>query len=342
MMMLWYHLFGLEDMDDLAHHIFFIEGHSLSNLMARACNPVFLFLILGGYGLYAVYQKGQDHHHVSRLVKLYKHHWMILLLVLPPVLLLNGRSYLGSWTNIVSNLIALDPTWNETLWFLLPYCLLSFSYPLAVQGHRPLRLRGFGHHHIRTLHCGLLYVLKARQHGLSSRIGYLSQRDSLFVFRLLLRSSHTQIQHAYTLAAAPYAIVDGRRRTGLGRCRTYRHEHKSHRPILQLRHRLVDATNQAPKAHYPLRRAHRAPLYEYMDDTRLAVQHLLYFLYLRFPLPYCHFCRAFDNEPGRVVCGQLPCPSYRAVSTRSLSAATMIRAASSGATRSPKRRTTSS
>ena len=129
MMMLWYHLFGLEDMDDLAHHIFFIEGHSLSNLMARACNPVFLFLILGGYGLYAVYQKGQDHHHVSRLVKLYKHHWMILLLVLPPVLLLNGRSYLGSWTNIVSNLIALDPTWNETLWFLLPYCLLSFSYP---------------------------------------------------------------------------------------------------------------------------------------------------------------------------------------------------------------------
>ena len=45
------------------------------------------------------------------------------------MLLLNGRSYLGNWTNILSNLIALDPTWNETLWFLLPYCLLSFSYP---------------------------------------------------------------------------------------------------------------------------------------------------------------------------------------------------------------------
>jgi hypothetical protein len=37
MMMLWYHLFGLEDMDDLAHHIFLLKDiHCPTSWRGRA------------------------------------------------------------------------------------------------------------------------------------------------------------------------------------------------------------------------------------------------------------------------------------------------------------------
>lgn len=128
LLMIFLHLFNQKVNVDLCHSLVFIGGEPLVFILSRASNPVAFFLILGGYGLYKVYQKG-DKHRWSRLFKLITHYWIVLVLFLTIGHYIKPSLYPGSYINILSNFTGYEATYNGEMWFLLPYIILSALSP---------------------------------------------------------------------------------------------------------------------------------------------------------------------------------------------------------------------
>lgn len=131
LMMLWLHLFANIDAANSCYNFLYVSDIPFSNFLAKACNPVDLYLLLGGYGLYCVYLKGKDNRRFTRIIKLYIHYWVILLITIPIIYLFSSqRIEIGSLSSIVKNITAFRVTWDEPCWFLLPYSILSILYPI--------------------------------------------------------------------------------------------------------------------------------------------------------------------------------------------------------------------
>ncbi len=131
LMMVWSHIFNKGDVIELGNLIV-VGGKPLVVWLVGACNPVSMFVALGGYGLYFTYRKGNDRHHYSRILKLYVHYWIILLMFVPVACYFNGSDrYIGAYTEILANITGYNCTWNYECWFLLPYSLLSLAYPIV-------------------------------------------------------------------------------------------------------------------------------------------------------------------------------------------------------------------
>lgn len=124
LLMIFLHLFNQEGNVALCHNLLFIDETPLVLILSRASNPVAFFLILGGYGLYRVYEKG-DRHHWSRLAKLLIHYWIILLIFVTIGHFIRPTAYPGSFIKILSNVTGYETTYNGEMWFLLPYMVLS-------------------------------------------------------------------------------------------------------------------------------------------------------------------------------------------------------------------------
>lgn len=124
LLMIFYHLFNSEGNVALCHSLFFIDGTPLVSILSRVCNPVEFFLLLGGYGLYRVYEKG-DRHRWSRLIKLVIHYWIILLIFVSIGHFMRPTVYPGSFLKVLSNVTGYHTTYNGEMWFLLPYAILS-------------------------------------------------------------------------------------------------------------------------------------------------------------------------------------------------------------------------
>lgn len=124
LLMIFLHLFNQEGNVALCHNLLFIDGIPLVSILSRAANPVAFFLILGGYGLYRVYEKG-DRHRWSRLAKLMIHYWIILLIFVTIGHFIHPTAYPGSFFKILSNITGYQTTYNGEMWFLLPYVILS-------------------------------------------------------------------------------------------------------------------------------------------------------------------------------------------------------------------------
>ena len=58
-------------------NLIYINGTPLYDIINIIDEPVQIFTILGGYGLFYVFQNG-DKHHLSRIFKLYLHYWIII------------------------------------------------------------------------------------------------------------------------------------------------------------------------------------------------------------------------------------------------------------------------
>ncbi len=129
LMMLFLHLFNNPSLDNLYTHLY-VDGHSLANFLSRACNPVHFFLILGGYGLYSVWLEKNDKNRYKRIEKLFIHYWITLLVFVPITIIFVNRAFIDGILNFIVNVTALDCTWNSAAWFLLPYAILSLSYPI--------------------------------------------------------------------------------------------------------------------------------------------------------------------------------------------------------------------
>ena len=128
-MMLWLHLFLKES--EVGNYADFNlpNGQPLAYFLTRLCTPVSFFLILSGYGLAYLYYNNRlsPRTQVPRLLKLYIHYWLILLVFVPIGSFFKPTQYPGTITDILLNLLSWSHTYNYETWFLLPCALISIS-----------------------------------------------------------------------------------------------------------------------------------------------------------------------------------------------------------------------
>ena len=128
LLMIFLHLFNQQANVELCHNLIVIDGSRLVLLLSRASNPVAFFLVLGGYGLYKVFEKG-DKHRYTRILKLLIHYWIILAIFVTIGHFINPAKYPGGVMKILSNISGYQTTYNGEMWFLLPYIVLSLLSP---------------------------------------------------------------------------------------------------------------------------------------------------------------------------------------------------------------------
>ncbi len=138
LLMLFLHLFNqLHNVEECTNFLY-VDGLPLVFILCRAANPVSFFLILGGYGLYKVNEKG-DKHRWSRVLKLFIHYWIILLVFVTVGHFVFPERYPGSLSKIIANVTAFHTTYNGEMWFLFPYVVLSLMAPLIFRLMKPFK-----------------------------------------------------------------------------------------------------------------------------------------------------------------------------------------------------------
>lgn len=139
MMMLWLHLFGTsrEILDHCQTFIYLWNGDPLIYAMrklGRMC--IVFYTFLGGYGLYKVYvnsiisaagRQVASTHGPRRALRLLKHYWIVLALFLIVAIPLFPKTYPGGWMALILNITSIDCTYNDALWFLFPYIMLTLA-----------------------------------------------------------------------------------------------------------------------------------------------------------------------------------------------------------------------
>lgn len=128
LLMLFLHLFNQAGNVALCQSWLYVGDTPLVSYLVRAANPVAFFLILGGYGMYCVWQKG-DRHRWSRVGKLMTHYWLTLAVFVMMGHLLKPDVYPGSWSTVMGNVTAFDTSYNGEMWFLFPYICLTLLSP---------------------------------------------------------------------------------------------------------------------------------------------------------------------------------------------------------------------
>lgn len=128
LLMLFLHLFNQQANVALCTTFLHIGDAPLISYLVRAASPVSFFLILGGYGMYCVWQKG-DKHRWSRLWKLMLHYWIVLLAFVSIGCLINSEKYPGGWLKVLENMTAFKTSYNGEMWFLFPYVCLTLLSP---------------------------------------------------------------------------------------------------------------------------------------------------------------------------------------------------------------------
>lgn len=140
LLMIFYHLFNREGNVDLCTNLIYIGSEPLVSILARASNPVAFYLILGGYGLYCVWRKG-DKNRYARVIKLVIHYWLTLAIFVTIGHMLKPEVYPGSWLKVLSNVTCYQTTYNGEMWFLLPYLVLSLSAPYIFRFYTRFKAR---------------------------------------------------------------------------------------------------------------------------------------------------------------------------------------------------------
>lgn len=123
--MLFLHLFNhFDNWTDIT-----IAGNiRLATFLAEATNPVTFYLLLGGVGMYFLYKRGGNAQW-KRILKLYIHYWIVLIIFVSLAWLMNKSGYPGNFVKIISNITAFNTSYNAVCWFLLPYSILTFISP---------------------------------------------------------------------------------------------------------------------------------------------------------------------------------------------------------------------
>lgn len=129
LMMLFYHLFNNASALEDCTPIFVLDGIPLVTIVARACNPVMIFIILSGYGFHYVYRQGKLRfvRQCKRVIKLYISYWITLAFFVPVGVAVARDHYPGSWTILTANVTAYLSTYNYETWFIFPYVLITLS-----------------------------------------------------------------------------------------------------------------------------------------------------------------------------------------------------------------------
>lgn len=138
LMMLWLHLFGTDRaiLENSENFIHLWNGAPIAYAMrklGRMC--VVLYTFLGGYGLAKVYQRSGNctrgfgiyggMNNGKRVWKLFTNYWIVLLMFMAVAVAIKPDRYPGDISEITGNITALNCTYNDSLWFLLPYATLT-------------------------------------------------------------------------------------------------------------------------------------------------------------------------------------------------------------------------
>lgn len=129
LLMIFLHLFNHLSRFTGVESMIYIGDKPLAYILTEACNPVPFFLILSGYGLYKVWEKG-DKNKWNRILKLYIHLWIILIIFVAIGHFKHPNLYPGSALTFILNFFAISFSYNAELWFLFPYIILSILSPL--------------------------------------------------------------------------------------------------------------------------------------------------------------------------------------------------------------------
>ncbi len=129
LMMLFLHLFNGSNLTEVCEPLLFIGYTPLVHIISKACNPVGIFLMLSGYGLSYTYYRGKlsINGQERRLLKLYIHYWIILLIFVSIGSFVRPEKYPGSLSDIIMNFTSISNSYNSETWFLFPYALLSLT-----------------------------------------------------------------------------------------------------------------------------------------------------------------------------------------------------------------------
>ncbi|MBQ5645172.1 MAG: acyltransferase family protein [Bacteroidaceae bacterium] len=143
MMMLWLHLFGTDKaiLAETTKILYINDSEPFIYAMrkfGRMC--VVFYTFLGGYGLAKVYQRNATVKGLGivtgmkngkRVWNLFKSYWLVMTIFILIATLLQPGKYPGNIMEVALNITALDITYNDTLWFLFPYALLTlFAQPI--------------------------------------------------------------------------------------------------------------------------------------------------------------------------------------------------------------------
>jgi len=123
LMMLMLHLFFSVKHGEYVSFIT-IFGIPLIERFSALCNPVPLFLIISGYGLYSSYTKKGNIEVGRRTFNLYVHLWIIYLIFIPIGHFIKPESYPGDLLCFLGNITSYRVTYNGEQWFLLPYIII--------------------------------------------------------------------------------------------------------------------------------------------------------------------------------------------------------------------------
>ena len=126
-MMLFFHLFGRDELGDLCTPLLYIGSTPLVKYLSNACYPVSFFMILSGYGLTYCYLKNQLSLSIQgkRILKLYVHYWLILFIFVTIGHFIKPDVYPGDLIHVLANITGIRCTYNGETWFLLPYAIIS-------------------------------------------------------------------------------------------------------------------------------------------------------------------------------------------------------------------------
>ncbi len=125
--MIYGHLFLYPEWGVMYEPLFQINSVSFECLLTRATGPVAFYLLLGGYGMYYIYQKKKEKNQLSRIRNLYINFWVVLLLFVLIGHFLKPDAYPGSFKALLTNATGFNTTYNGEWWFLLPYSLVVLS-----------------------------------------------------------------------------------------------------------------------------------------------------------------------------------------------------------------------
>lgn len=139
--MLYLHLFNQMANVNLCTTYLSIRGVPFVHLFSRCTGPVAFYLILSGYGLYISSKSGRKQNSLKRILKLYVHYWITLILFIPlGCRVIGSQVYPGSFSKFLENVTGWNTSYNGEIWFLFPYVLLTISSPFLFHILNKMRL----------------------------------------------------------------------------------------------------------------------------------------------------------------------------------------------------------
>ena len=111
--MIYGHLFLYPDWaDSLYESLVKINNIPIECILTRATGPVTFYLLLGGCGMYYIYQNKKEKNQLPRIRNLYINFWIVLLLFVLIGHFLKPEIYPGSFKAIINNATGFNTTYN--------------------------------------------------------------------------------------------------------------------------------------------------------------------------------------------------------------------------------------